>query len=283
MGLWCTNDIQNLNYYKNLYLKFYIFLNISMTEDNNQDSKQDNDENNNSTSITSQFTVYNLVTGNIFQTNACNRITDIILLFFSMGGAGFGVIAWFTINNITAIGYIMTGIFSGISLFSIRRMRLRAALQSSVNVLKEENNELKENNEELQENIDDLEDNIDSLEKISKNLKDDLTLLKESIGMFGENSDDIMEKLRDIYVNLKAENELHESLNKNMIYLHILHIIKHYDSKSQFILNKTDLEKAKTTLLNAFPNLNFEELKKKMKNNKINAENIYESVQLNKV
>lgn len=254
-----------------------------MSEDNNQDNKQDNDENKNSTSITSQFTVYNLVTGNIFQTNACNRITDIILLFFSMGGAGFGVIAWFTINNITAIGYIMTGIFSGISLFSIRRMRLRAALQSSVNVLKEENNELKENNEELQENIDELEDNIDSLEKISKNLKDDLTLLKESIGMFGENSDDIMEKLRDIYVNLKAENELHESLNKNMIYLHILHIIKHYDSKSQFILNKTDLEKAKTTLLNAFPNLNFEELKKKMKNNKINAENIYESVQLNKV
>ena len=101
--------------------------------------------------------------------------------------------------------------------------------------------------------------------------------------MFGENSDEIMEKLRDIYINLKAENELHESLNKNMIYLHILHIIKHFDSKSQFILNKTDLEKAKNTLLNAFPNLNFEELKKKMKNNKINAEVIYESVQLNKV
>ena len=260
---------------------------MSEAENNNQNNNQNNNENNNNqdnnlTSITSQFTFYNLVTGNIFQTNACNRITDIILIFFSMGGAGFGVIAWFTINSITAIGYFMTGIFSGISLFSIRRMRLRAALQSSVNVLKEENNELKENNEELQENIDDLEDNIDVLEKISKNLKDDLTLLKESIGMFGENSDEIMEKLRDIYINLKAENELHESLNKNMVYLHILHIIKHFDSKSQFILNKTDLEKAKNTLLNAFPNLNFEELKKKMKNNKINAEVIYESVNLNK-
>lgn len=250
---------------------------------NNENNNSEISNKNNNESFFSQFTVYNLVTGNIFKSNACHRITDMTLIFFSIGGVGFGVIAWFTINSITAIGYIMSGIFSGISLFSIRRMRLRAALQSSVNVLKEENNELKENNEELQENIDDLEDNIDSLEKISKNLKDDLTLLKESIGMFGENSDDIMEKLRDIYINLKAENELHESLNKNMIYLHILHIIKHYDSKSQFMLNKSDLEKAKTSLLNAFPNLNFEELKKKMKNNKINAEIIYESVQLNKI
>jgi len=35
--------------------------------------------------------------------------------------------------------------------------------------------------------------------------------------------------------------------------------------------------------MNAFPNLNFEELKKKTKNNKINAQNIYELVQLNKI
>ena len=258
------------------------------TTDANTDATTTNNtsETSNKTSVeslSSQLTIYNVITGKIFQTNAFNRITDITLLFFSLGGGGFGVIAWFTINTITAMGYIMTGIFSGISLFSIKRMRLRASLQSSVNVLKEENDELKENNEELQENIDELEDNIDSLETISKNLKDDLTLLKESIGMFGENSDEIMEKLREIYINLKTENELHESLNKNMIYLHILHIIKHFDSKSQFILNKGDLEKAKNTLLNAFPNLNFEELKKKMKNNKISAENIYQSIQLNKV
>tara|TARA_B100000902_G_scaffold399948_1_gene473893 strand:+ start:6772 stop:7611 length:840 start_codon:yes stop_codon:yes gene_type:complete len=251
-------------------------------ENNNNNENNSNNENNNKKSMFSQFSVYNVITGNIFQTNACNRLTDIILVFFSIGGVGFGVISWITISNITAIGYLMSSIFSAISLFSIRRMRLRASIQSSVNVLKEENIELKENNEELQENIDELEDNIDSLEKISKNLKDNLIVLKESIGIFGENSEEIMEKLREIYINLKAENELHESLNKNMIYLHILHIVKHYDSKSQFILNKTDLEKAKTTLLNAFPNLNFEDLKKKMKNNKINAEHIYELVQLNK-
>ena len=247
----------------------------------NNDSEISNK--NNKESFSSQLTVYNLATGAIFQTKACNKITDMILIIFSLGGGGFGVLAWFTINSTTAIGYMLTCIFSGISLFSIKRMRLRAALQSSVNVLKEENNELKENNEELHENIGELEDNIDILEKISKDLKDDLKFLKESIGMFGENSDEIMEKLRDIYINLKAENELHESLNKNMIYLHILHIIKHFDSKSQFILNKTDLEKAKNTLLNAFPNLNFKELKNNMRNNKINAEVIYESVQLNKV
>ena len=249
---------------------------------NENNSNNENNENNNKKNLFSQFSVYNLITGNIFQTNVCNKFTDITLCFFSIGGTTFGIIAWFTISNITAIGYLMSGIFSAISLFSIRRMRLRASLQSSVNVLKEENIELKENNEELQENIDELEDNINSLEKISKNLKDNLIVLKESIGIFGENSDEIMEKLREIYINLKAENELHESLNKNMIYLHILHIVKHYDSKFQFILNKTDLEKAKTTLLNAFPNLNFEDLKKNMKNNKINAEHIYKLVKLNK-
>ena len=61
----------------------------------------------------------------------------------------------------------MTGTFSTISLCSIR-MRLRAALQNSVNVLKEENEELKENNEDLKENIDELEENIDSLENIQR-------------------------------------------------------------------------------------------------------------------
>ena len=135
----------------------------------NNESNNNESNNNKSTSITSQLTIYNLVTGNIFQTNACNKIIDITLIFFSFGTLGFGFIAWFTISNITALGYILSGIFSSISLFSIKRMRLRASLQSSVNTLKEENIELKENNEELQENIDDLEENIDTLETIQKN------------------------------------------------------------------------------------------------------------------
>ena len=257
----------------------------SESKEENSESKEENNFNNN---FNSRLIFLNLLSGNIMQFNCCNKLTDITLFFFSIGGTGFGTIAWFTINSITAIGYIMSGIFSTIALISIRKMRLRAALQSSVNVLKEENNELKENNEELQENIDELEDNIDqlegnidSLENISINLKNDLIILKKSIGLFGENSDVILEKLKEVYENLKIENEKQESLNKNTIYLHILHIIKHFDTNCEFILNNNDLENAKNILLNAFPNLNFEELKKKMKNNKISAENIYESVQLN--
>ena len=224
--------------------------------------------------------MYNLATGKIFQTNACNKITDFVLISFSISGFGFGFIAWFVIDNITAIGYILSGIFSTLSLVSIKRMRLRAALQKSVNVLKEENDELKENNEELQENIDDLEENIDSLETIQKSLSEDLSVLKETIGIFGENSDEIIDNLKSIYNNLKSQNEIHSTINKNTIYLHILHIIKHYDKRSQFLLTTTDLEKAKTTLLNAFPNLDYNELKSKIVNNKISASNIVESIKL---
>jgi len=101
----------------------------------NANNENANNENANSKSLTSQFTVYNLVTGKIFTSNACNRLTDIVLITFSISGVGFGLIAWFIIDNITAIGYILSGIFSGLSLVSLRRMRLRAALQNSVNVL----------------------------------------------------------------------------------------------------------------------------------------------------
>ena len=248
-------------------------------EENNKETTN-NIQTNNNQSICSQFTVYNLVTGKIFATNACNKLTDMILITFSFGGFGFGFIAWFVIDNITAIGYILTGIFSSLSLVSLRRMRLRAALQSSVNVLKEENNELKENNEELQENIDELEENIDSLETIQKNLSEDLIVLKETIGVFGENSDEIIDNLKTIYNNLKSENQIHSNINKNSIYLHILNIIKHYDKRSQFILTTSDLEKAKTTLLNAFPNLDYVELKSKIVNNKISASIIAESIKI---
>jgi len=222
--------------------------------------------------ISSKLTIYNILSGNIMQTNFCNKITDIILSLFSISGLGFGVIAWFVIDNITGVGYILCGIFSSISLFSIRRMRLRAALQKSVNVLKEENDELKENNDELKENIDDLE-------IVHKNLNDDLVVLKETVGIFGKNSDEIIKNLKEIYNNLKKENDIHEKINKNTIYLHILSIIKHYD-KSEFILKKDDLDKAKQTLLNAFPNLNLKNLTDKIIDNKITATLIMENINL---
>lgn len=253
---------------------------IVTTTVSNSDSNTNNGTSGDSKSISSSFTVYNLASGNIFNTSGCHKITDIILFTFTIGGLGFGAIAWFVIDNITSIGYILCGIFSCISLCSIRRMRLRAALQKSVNVLKEENEELKENNEELKENIDELEENIDSLENIQEKLNGDLIMLRETIGVFGDNSDEILENLREIYNNLKSENEIHSTINKNSIYLHILNIIKHYDKRNEFSLTSVNLEKAKTTLLNAFPNLDFNDLKNKITNNKITADKIVESIKL---
>ena len=247
----------------------------------NDNNKNDNDNNKNKNkNIIPQISLFSIMSGNIFNSTGCNKVTDGILIIFSVGGIIFGVIAWFTINTITAFGYIFAGLFSGISLFSIRRMRLRATLQTSVNSLKEENDELKENNDELHENIDELEENIDELETVSQTLHKDLSLLKETIGIFGDNSDQIINNLRDIYDKLKAENEIHSTLNKNTIYLHILHIIKHFDKKCQFVLTSIDLENAKNTLLNAFPNLDYEALKNKIIDNKITADRICETILL---
>ncbi len=239
-----------------------------------------NDENKieKTTSIPS-ITMYSIMTGSLFHTNACNKITDMILIIFTVGGLGIGAISWFIIDNITAIGYLLSGIFSGISLCSIKRMRLRASLQSSVNVLKEENNELKENNEELKENIDELEGNIDELELVAKTLNEDIDMFKKTIGIFGENADDIINKLKEVYQDLKTENKVQVNINKNTIYLHILHIIKHFDRNCNFTLSKQNLEKAKKTLLNAFPNLDYELLYQKINNNnKITAKKIFETV-----
>lgn len=230
----------------------------------------------------SNISIISVLSGDIFQSSFFTKLFDLILLFFIISGFGFGIVSWFIIDNITGVGYILTGIFSSVSLISIKRMRLRATIQKSVNVLKEENEELKENNEELKENIDELEDNIDSLENTQKKLHEDLIILKETIGIFGENSDEIIDNLKSIYQNLKRENEIHANLNQNMIYLHILHIIKHYDTTCQFALTSQSLDKAKTALTNAFPSLNFDLLKQKIVNNKIHASSIIESINLQK-
>lgn len=213
-------------------------------------------------------------------TSPTNSCIDGTLIVVSIGCGIFGIINIIIIDTFSGIGYFLACALALISLCAIKRMRLRATIQKSVNVLKQENDELKENNEELQENIDELEENIDSLETIQKNLSEDLSVLKETIGVFGENSDEIIDNLKTIYNNLKSQNEIHSTINKNTIYLHILHIIKHYDKRSQFLLTSTDLEKAKTTLLNAFPNLDYDELKSKIINNKISASTIVESIKL---
>jgi hypothetical protein len=262
---------------------------LSSTIQNNNNNDNNND-NNNKQNI--QFSIYNIANCNFFNSNAFNNIIDITCIVLSISGITFGIFSCFIYDNITATGYLLSGFLSITLFFNMKKMRLRATLQTSVDVLKEENDELKENNEELKENIDDLEENNEELKESNEELKEniqklnhlqnklnnDLLLLKETIGVFGENYDEIINNLKTIYNNLKTENEIHSNINKNSIYLHILNIIKHYDPDYDFILTLNDLEKAKLTLLNAFPNLNYEHLKSKITNNQITAINIIESI-----
>lgn len=216
--------------------------------------------------------------GNFCGDSTFSKTTDTILGILSIGQFGFGIATWFTGDKITSVGYISAGIFSCTTLSTVRKMRLQASMQQSVNVLQEENEELKESNEELKENIDDLE-------SVSDKLNADLKLLKETVGLLDENADEVIENLREVYEGIKKENEIHSKLNKNMIYLNILQIIRHYDSNSNFSLKVEDLQKAKKTLLNAFPNLDYNSLLKKIndtqsinKVTKITAKMIFDSI-----
>jgi hypothetical protein len=75
------------------------------------------------------ISVISILSGDIFQSSFFTKLFDLILLFFIISGFGFGIVSWFIIDNITGVGYILTGIFSSVSLISIKRMRLRATIQ----------------------------------------------------------------------------------------------------------------------------------------------------------
>ena len=245
--------------------------------DNNSQNENNNDSNNSITvSKFSKFSMFTDIITSSFNLPILSNNLDGFLSIMSIGQIIFAIVSWFVYDKITSIGYILSGIFSGTTLRLLRKMRLLKTMQQSVNVLKEENEELKENNEELKENIDDLE-------SVSNKLNQDLKMLKETIGLLDQNADDVIENFREIYSSLKKENEIHAKLNKNMIHINILQIIRHFDTSTTFSLKLEDLNKAKITLLNAFPNLNYNLLLTKIKdNNKITAKNIYESIKIPK-
>ena len=250
-----------------------------------------NDQQNNNDKKKSLFGnsfLYSMISSsvcNVFNIPAVSKTLDSILGASSIGQIIFGIFNWFTDSKTTAIGFLSGGIFSGSTLTLVRKNRLQAFMNQSVNVLKEENDELKESNEELKESNEELKEineelkesneelkeNIDDLESISKKLHEDFSMLKNTIGILDDNSDEVIENLREIYNSLKKENEIHAKLNKNSIYLHILQIIKHFDNNGKnatFSLSKDDLVKAKKTLLNAFPNMDFNSLTDKIKSDK---------------
>ena len=142
------------------------------------------------------------------------KVVDTFFTIISVSSGALGTILIVISSQLTGIAFIMVAFFSGVSLFSIKRMRLRASVQKSVNVLKQENDELKENNDELKENVDELENNLIQLKTIETTLKEDVNALKSIVGLIGDNSQDAIEEIKIVLKNLKQENIKHSILVK---------------------------------------------------------------------
>ena len=191
--------------------------------------------------LTSNIITTSLSNNNIIS-NYCSKVTDLSLLLISLGGMGVGISQYLIDKELTGVGFTGMGIFAGISLFTIRRMRLRAALQKSVNVLQQENDELKEHNDRLASTVTDLEN-------IKVTMNDDLKLLKETIGLADENADELIEKLRNIHNKLKNENDRHSLLVKSQASLQIMNIFNHFDKDHNLVLDEKELKYAKESIL----------------------------------
>lgn len=180
------------------------------------------------------------------------KVVDTFFTIISVTSGALGTILIIISSPLTGIAFIMVAVFSGVSLFSIKRMRLRASVQKSVNVLKQENDELKENNDELKENVDDLENNIIELKTIETNLKEDVTALKTIVGLVGDNSQDVIKEIKDILNKLKQENIKHSILVKRQFLTYM------YDNQ------KLDIKIFKDVLLELYSDLEWKEIEKKV-------------------
>lgn len=155
------------------------------------------------------------------QSKSCIDGTLIVVFF---GSGVFGVINILIFDTLSSIGYFIACALSLITFLAIKRMRLRATIQKSVNVLKQENDELKENNEELEKNVDELETHVDELESkiitlknLEIELNDDISKLKDLLGIVGNNSQDVIKEIKKILNSIKCENNKHSILVKNQI------------------------------------------------------------------
>ena len=226
---------------------------IENLENNKNENKNENtkiEENN-----TNNIKIFNLI--NI--PGPSNNCIDFTLIIVSFSSIAFGIVSIVIINNITGIGYIGMGIFSGVSLFTIKRMRLRATIQKSVNILQQENDELKENNDELKDNVDDLEHNVEELEEnlltfksLEKILREDINTLKKVVGLVGDNSSDAIKELKIILKNLSEENKKHEFLVKNQII-------------SYLYQNKDKIDNFKEFLIELYKDISWNEIVSKIK------------------
>ena len=222
--------------------------------------------------MTEQLTT-NIITTSLSNNNTisnyCSKVTDLSLLLISLTGIGVGVSQYLIDEELTGVGFTGMGIFAGMSLFTIRRMRLRAALQKSVNVLKQENDELKEHNDRLAGTVTDLEN-------IKVTMNDDLKLLKETIGLADENADELIEKLRSIHNKLKNENDRHSLLVKSQASLQIMNIFNHFDKDHNLVLDEKELKYARESILMVLPNLEWQDVKSKIENKNLKVQNLLE-------
>lgn len=209
--------------------------------------------------------------------NTTNTFIDGTLIVVSIGCGVFGIINIIIIDTISGIGYFLACALSLISLFAIKRMRLRATVQKSVNVLKQENDELKENNEilqenneELKENVNDLETHVDKLEtkiitlkSLESELKDDIEKLKQLLGIVGNNSKDAINEIKVILSNFKKENEKYELLVRNQIIIYL------YSQDNMVIKENTIYENFKEILCEFYPDQGWDSIIKKIKNKEL--------------
>tara|TARA_B100000963_G_C22437393_1_gene584959 strand:+ start:39 stop:641 length:603 start_codon:yes stop_codon:yes gene_type:complete len=180
------------------------------------------------------------------------KVVDTFFTIISVSSGALGTILIVISSHLTGIAFIMVAFFSGVSLFSIKRMRLRASVQKSVNVLKQENDELKENNDELKENVDELENNLIQLKTIETTLKEDVNALKSIVGLIGDNSQDAIEEIKIVLKNLKQENIKHSILVKRQFLTYM------YGNE------KLDIKIFKDVLLELYSDLEWKEIEEKV-------------------
>jgi FtsZ-binding cell division protein ZapB len=184
------------------------------------------------------------------------KFIDLLLIIISLSSTIVGISMWVLVDNITGFGYIGMGSFSLISLCILNKMRLRAAIAKSVNILKQENDELKENNEQLEKNNEELEANVDELQLLESMLRNDVESLKMTVGLVGKQSDDVFKDLKIILTNVKAENKKLEFLVKNQIILYLHN-------------NNHEIDKFKDILLELYSDIDWVEIKDKLKSNNL--------------
>ena len=184
----------------------------------------------------------------------CNQITDLTLLMISISGFIFGITGSIIYEPLVGSGYIGTGIFAGVSLYSIKKMRTRETIANSVNSLSEENNELKENNDDLRENNNKLEHNLIMLNENNSKLNSDITFLKDNLSDMKITNGKLKTNITELSNNNgKLKNNLIE-LNKDILVLKNLVGLIGENSNDIFnklkeVHSKLELENNKHSLL----------------------------------